>query len=372
VIRKEKEIAPISVMSPFAFPMARPLRRYVRISLRTLFVLTTVCALGLGYLSKCARDQRAAVQRIHELGGSVSYDFQYADGEANGKLLKNPQPPGWSWLRRLIGPEYFQDVVRASLDKKQVNDDDLRLIGKLTRLNTLGLNHTGVSDAGLKHLDELKRLCSLGLAETQITGAGLRVVSHFDNLDTLILQDASRIDDDCIQHVKSLTHLETLNLGGTSVSSTGVSQLAALNNLRWLYLSDTSVDDAAVEALISMRHLAELGLRGSQITGEGLLTVRAGLSSCEVQCDMIDLRRSNAFKAENAKKWDQLAARMRALNNEDRIKLIDLSDTQIVDEYLPSLYGLDNVEAIDFRNTQVTKAGVKRLERALPGCKCFY
>jgi hypothetical protein len=344
--------------------MAQPPRRYLRISLRTLFAVMTICAIWLGYLSKAARDQRLAVRRIHGLGGSVTYDFQFADA----RRLKNPQPRGWPWLRHLIGPEYFQDVVEVGLDKTQVKDDDLRLVGKLTRLTTLTLNATGVSDAGLKHLGRLKRLRDLGLMETQITGAGLRVVSHFGSLHTLNLQNSHGVDDDVFEHLKSLNHLVMLSLGGTSVTSAGVSQLTTLQNLKSFDLSNTSVDDAVAEALIDVPHLEELWLTGTQISGEGLLKIRTDLPSCNIDCDEMDLSEDTLFIGN---KWAQLAARLSALNEEGRLRLVDLSDTQMTDENLRSLYSLDRVEVIDLRNTNVSTAGVKRLENALPGCKCL-
>src|SRR5438552_1945508 len=79
-------------------------RRLFQISLRTLLGLITVAAIWLGYITHRAREQKVAVARIKELGGRVVYDYQAANTAANAT------PPGWPWLRRLVGDEYFQDV----------------------------------------------------------------------------------------------------------------------------------------------------------------------------------------------------------------------------------------------------------------------
>ncbi|MCI0334474.1 MAG: hypothetical protein L0228_14750, partial [Planctomycetes bacterium] len=236
--------------------------------------------------------------------------------------------------------------------------------------NTLSLNRTSVSDGGIEQLGGLKRLRYLGLARTKVTARGLRTLDHFNKLDTLILEEAVRVDDNALQHVASIERLDTLGLGGTWVTSAGVSQLIALRNLRWLTLRDTRVDDAAIEDLTKMQWLRELDISGSQISGEGLLKIRSNLPSCNVVCDMIDVSGNKVFSDDRW--WQQLVKRMQALNDERRLILIDLSDAQVADEHLPALYGLNRVEAIDLHNTNVTLSGVEQLERALPDCKCIH
>jgi hypothetical protein len=313
-------------------------------------------------------DQRAAVHRIHELGGSVAYDYQF---DTSGRGLKNPEPAGWPWLRRLVGDEYFQEVVRVDLDKKPVTDSDLRLIGILSRLTVLSLNFTSVSDDGVRHLDGLRRLRYLGLAKTRVTSDGLRYLEHMNDLDTLILQHTAGVNDAGLPHLKGLARLELLNLGGTAIQSGGLSELAGCTNLGVLVLSDTNFGDEGLEALTRMPRLAELHLTGSKVSGKGLLRIREEMPDCIIECDMIRID-DRLFSSTKAKqRWNSMAARMRALNGEGRLKLIDLSYTRLADEHLSALYPLHNAEAIDLRNTQVTEAGVQELRRALPDCTCL-
>ena len=60
---------------------------------------------------------------------------------------------------------------------------------------------------------------------------------------------------------------------------------------------------------------------------------------------------------------------MQQLNNEDRLKLLNFSGTQISDQHLSSLHGLNNLKMLDLRDTRVTDEGVKSLSAAIPTCK---
>jgi len=53
-----------------------PPRRWLQFSLRSMLILTAVAAIWLGWLVKQVRDQRAAVQAVRQLGGSVYYHHE--------------------------------------------------------------------------------------------------------------------------------------------------------------------------------------------------------------------------------------------------------------------------------------------------------
>lgn len=104
--------------------IAVPRRRWLQFSLRTAFVLLTIGCIWLGILAERARQQREAVEAIEALGGSVTYDFQIVgvpyDGNpdpphtVNRIFRPDADPPGPIWLRRLIGDEFFQEVVAVT------------------------------------------------------------------------------------------------------------------------------------------------------------------------------------------------------------------------------------------------------------------
>lgn len=269
----------------------KPSRRYVRISLRTLFVVTTLCAIWLGCRCKRAHDQRIAVNRILELRGRVVYDYQY---DTNRRNSRNAKPSGPIWLRRFVGDDYFQEVrcvllcevVRTDDDVEiigtDVTDADFRLIGKLRHLRELSLYGGGnVSNAGLRHLGRLRDLQCLALEETRITDAGLCHLRDLKNLSELKLMDTA-VGDEGLKHVGELTQLSVLNLDNTFVTSAGLSHLTRLKNLLALSLENAQIDDSAIQHLTAMRSLSYLNLTGTNVSQEGLLAIRSALPSCDV------------------------------------------------------------------------------------------
>ncbi len=83
-------------------------RRRLRFSLRTLLVLVTALAVWFGTWAKYARDQKSAVDAVREVGGEVSYAYQY---DKNGDFLDKASPWAPAWLRNTVGEDYFVTVV---------------------------------------------------------------------------------------------------------------------------------------------------------------------------------------------------------------------------------------------------------------------
>ena len=137
-----------------------------------------------------------------------------------------------------------------------------------------------------------------------------------------------------------------------------------------LFVSDTLIDDSAIAHFKALPQLRELDADGCRISGEALLGLRQDLPGCGISADIFDLRTGKFDKTEASfARWAAIADRMRAINDIDRLKAIDLYGTPISDAYLPALYGLDKVQCIDLRDTRVTDEGVEKLQQALPNCK---
>ena len=62
--------------SPSAKPDSKPRRRYLQVSLRTLFILMTIFAVWFGWAMHRAREQKKAVEWVREMGGTVQYDYE--------------------------------------------------------------------------------------------------------------------------------------------------------------------------------------------------------------------------------------------------------------------------------------------------------
>ena len=104
-------------------------------------------------------------------------------------------------------------------------DADLAECGKLSSLQMLLIDQGAVvTDEGLAHLKGLSQLHVLNVGGTRVTDAGL-------------------------VHLKGLTQLWDLSLSGTQVTDAGLVHLKGLTQLRYLALSRTRVTDAGVVEL---------------------------------------------------------------------------------------------------------------------------
>ena len=199
-------------------PNRPPLRKLLRLSLRSSLVLILAIGAGLGWIVRRAHVQREAVAAIERGGGKAWYDWEWTND--------NPNPTGkprWPrWLVDRLGVDYFGHV--AAVFANRVSDTELVPIGDLDGLECLILGNSAVTDDGLAHLDELRQLRILNLQNTEVTDAGLRHLKGLTNLRVLGL-GGTRVSDAGIVHLKGLTHLTDLGLDGTRVTETAVRAL---------------------------------------------------------------------------------------------------------------------------------------------------
>ncbi|HUG69295.1 MAG TPA: hypothetical protein VMM76_16205 [Pirellulaceae bacterium] len=338
-----------------------PFRRYLRFSLRGLFVFVTALAIWLGLECKRVRDQRMAIARVTELGGAIAYGPR---GRSPGA---DTEQVGWPWLRKLVGEDYFRDVWKVGLDGTNVTDADLLFtMARLRRVQQLSLNFTDVSDEGLLSLRKARQLRYLGLAETRVTDAALRYVAQCGNLETLILHDTA-VGDEGVEQLQHLSQLRLLNVAGTSVGSDGIRALAGLENLNSLWANDTFLDDLSLGHFSRMDQLEELLVAGTRFSGEGLLKLQQVLPSCNVQCEVFDL----SGNARCTAKWTKYVERIQALDDEKRLKVLNLSNTDLGDEHIELLHDLKHVEVIDLRGSNVSRSACDRLRSIRRDCRVY-
>ena len=141
-------------------------------SLRSLVVLVVAVAVPLGWFGVKLREaerQRRVVEAIRkaEAGGEVGYDCQYYQFEESRPTL--------AWLRRLVGIDFFANVVSISVHYPEKRDD--ALLGNyvaLTSPDRLFLSHSQVTDGGLEHLKGLTNFEHVDLYDTHVTEEGIK------------------------------------------------------------------------------------------------------------------------------------------------------------------------------------------------------
>ena len=97
-------------------------RKYLRFSVSTLILLVTVLCVWLGVQANRARNTRLAIDAVEDLGGQVRYVHEWPK---NGGYDPQAKLPGPTWLRELVGEEYFVDVATIIFWGNQITDDDL-------------------------------------------------------------------------------------------------------------------------------------------------------------------------------------------------------------------------------------------------------
>lgn len=156
-------------------------RRWFQFRLRTLLIAILILSLPLSWFAvrlQRARRQREAVAAIEGLGGNVQYE------RPQGK-----QQPVSSWLRDLLGRDFFDRVTLVYL-QGNVTNADLEHLTALLDLERLMLRSPQITDAGLKHLQGMSNLRYLTLISTSITDAGLTHLEGLPNLQGLTIDDA--------------------------------------------------------------------------------------------------------------------------------------------------------------------------------------
>jgi hypothetical protein len=137
-----------------------------------------------------------AIRRVEELGGSISYDYQWSK---SGTWLPDATPPGHPWLKRLYGDYYAVNPVEIQLfaggsaakrsrrsTPEDFTDSDARLISVLEEVRWLVLQDTGLTDVGLQHLRRISNLERLDIEGTHVTRRGVdEFKRHSLNVDVL-------------------------------------------------------------------------------------------------------------------------------------------------------------------------------------------
>jgi biotin transporter BioY len=211
------------------FLLAVALRWRFQFSLRSLLVLPLVVALVCGWLAteiKRAKRQREAVAAIRALGGFAIYDYLVAE-TAN----RPPQSPGPEWARRILGTDFFADVI------------DVRSMAFAMRW--------------------------------------LRVGSHFDS--DVTRPGSNPITDAWLEQIAKLPSIEALDLQYSRVSDAGLGQIRGLTRLADLNLAATSITDAGLEHLRGTSGLRRLNLRATGVTDEGVEELRQALPKCKIE-----------------------------------------------------------------------------------------
>jgi Leucine Rich repeat len=276
--------------------MTEPTRhrpRWLRFSLRTLLVMMTVLCVWLGIQVNAARRQKQAVEAILKAGGSVNYTYQLrpdADrfvgpGFSMFPCARNASIPGPTWLRKLIGDDYFRTAFQVQI---ALNDEDsskaaIRAIANLPTIRCVSLivreRDSKVQDSVLAPLGRLTKLERLSLRDTQVSGEFL---SQLDNPAGMVQLSITglvhNIDDAAMAQIGKMTNLEVLDLlNCNQVTDAGLVHLSKLTSLKVVSLQFFGrITDAGLKHLAGLNRLTDVFVGGG-VTANGIRELQLSL-----------------------------------------------------------------------------------------------
>jgi tRNA A-37 threonylcarbamoyl transferase component Bud32 len=270
--------------------------------------------------------EEEAAEELRKLGMDIHHAMEVPAGER--------EPDTGPVLRAIVitGYEY----------NKMLSDDNLRYVAALRKLQVLDISAKGVTDAGIPQIAGLTELTSLALGTGQvpdltvgtakITDKCLPTMAKLTSLKSLTIRGA--ITDDGLAALKTLTHLETLDLNSAAMTGEGLKHLKTATHLKSLTLGDNwTITDAALAQVKDFTELETLDTQCSKITDAGLVHLK----------DMKSLQHLSLSRA-----------------------------AKITEAGLDNLLGLTNLKTLDIYGVHVSADYRKKLGAALPKCFIIY
>jgi hypothetical protein len=282
-------------------------RRWWRFSLKTLLVLLTLFCVWLGTLANSANRQKRAVEAIQQSGGEFNYDYQRSPsrtGRGQSFSLR-VEPPGPTWLRRILGDHYFITPVAMRMSETIIDDCLLHLaalpaiesasfgsvtfrnqdfdhLAMLTNLRSLAFHKcTFREPQSFDALAELRNLETFSLQDPNFGDDDVKHLSGAANLSQLFLYETA-ITDEGVAHFQKLHRLKMLSLSRTKVGDLAMIYLSKLPELEYLSVGDTQVSDAAIESFLKIPALKEIELHDTRMTSDGINRLRPLLPNCMI------------------------------------------------------------------------------------------
>jgi Leucine Rich repeat len=168
------------IMAAMADSSSKPRRRWLRFSLRSLFIVVAVLAVPLGWEVNRVRNQRLALAEIERTRGLYMGSSRFSNPFSGEPLFLN-QPNQVDFLWHVL-----YDVTFVSAGE-MTNDSALPALLGLPKLETLDLRYSQITDAGLERLSTKTSLKWVWLDHTKITDVGLVHLERLPNLTAISL-----------------------------------------------------------------------------------------------------------------------------------------------------------------------------------------
>ena len=204
--------------------------RFWLIIVAVILGATTFSAPAADEAAHRSEDDPQTVAAIRELvrRGAVVKRFTVLESETHGLLVR---------------------LKSVHLDRDgKIDSDILASLAPLREL-TLELRGVPLSDEGLKSLLAKAKLVGLDVSGSELSDRGLQEFASKRPRLRLLDLSFTRVSDEGLKSVASLSELRHLSLIDCQVTDRGITSLTRLLQLREVYLSKTAVSSQAAEQL---------------------------------------------------------------------------------------------------------------------------
>ncbi|MBN2591285.1 MAG: carboxypeptidase regulatory-like domain-containing protein [Sedimentisphaerales bacterium] len=292
------------------------------------------------------------------------YDIPFTSGCITGesqKVLNNWSVRAQPWMilfdsEHIVRAEGFgmgelnekientdKPVTQEEIDKRQQNiaETEIKRLGGevVVKTSENGQKYTEVTLHGPKY-------------QTEWTGGeeGIKHLKWLPNLKSLRIQEVENFTDESMEQLKDIKSLESLILVRSDVSDEGLVYLKDLTNLEFLGLwINNQFTDKSLDHMKGLTKLKSLRLDDAQITDNGVMKLKQyGI-----------LKELEFFVLSGTQITDDGLAHLQGM---DKVKRLYLGNTQISDDGLKYLAGLSNMEVLILNKTNITDKSMEYLK----------
>ncbi len=187
-------------------------------------------------------------------------------------------------LRGLAGMKGLSELL---LENTTISAEDFSGLKAMPSVKRLHLYRDGVvvTDAGAAAITAVfPALEALLIDAKQLGSPGIESLAGLGLLTELRLMGASAFDESAADALARMKRLAILDLNGSSLADAHFARLEPLKGrLRELHIGNTRISDASVEAVLKLKSLQVLSIRGTDISGKAVETIRDALRGCDVR-----------------------------------------------------------------------------------------
>jgi hypothetical protein len=155
-------------------------------------------------------------------------------------------------------------------------DDGFARLKQIDGVRTIAVYVAPVSETALGELASLADVRRVRVLRPIVTDSTIGSLAKATKLRSLMI-GATQNSPVHLAPLEALTSLERLELNGMAFDQGDLSHLKPMTQLKQLDLSFCTVDDKTLPPLHAMTHLDRLMIRGTQITADGVVALRAAV-----------------------------------------------------------------------------------------------